>query len=148
METNQGDIDDIVIDDFGFTPIANFEPPTTIPLILEGSGDVAGEDIQHPSGNIFDQVLLTGQNIKLQAKPDQITRVSFMDEDEDIVQVEFSGSGTLAVNLDPATFLPPALPPRYNQEVMYVTGISPACLSRGLIPARSLVYSLSGQLTP
>ena len=39
----------------------------------------------HPSGNIFDQVLLTGQSIKLQAKAGQITRVSFMDEDEDIV---------------------------------------------------------------
>ncbi len=91
-------------------------------LILEGSGEVVGENIRHPSGNIFDQVLLTGQSIKLQAKPGQITRVSFMDEDEDIVQIEFSGAGNFTVNLDPATFLPAALPPRYNQEVMYVTG--------------------------
>ena len=45
-----------------------------------------------------------------------------MDEDEDIVQVEFSGSGTFTVTLDPITFTPPALPPRYNQEVLYVTG--------------------------
>ena len=45
-----------------------------------------------------------------------------MDETEDIVQVEFSGAGTFTVTLDPATFLPPAIPPRYNQEVMYVTG--------------------------
>ena len=92
------------------------------PLVLEGSGEVAGENIQHPNGNIFDQVLLTGQSIKLQAKPGQITRVSFMDEDEDIVQVEFSGSGAFTVSLDPDTFLPSALPPRYNQDVMYVTG--------------------------
>ncbi len=45
-----------------------------------------------------------------------------MDETEDIVQVEFSGNGTFTVTLDPATFLPPAVPPRYNQAVEYVTG--------------------------
>jgi len=45
-----------------------------------------------------------------------------MDEDEDIVQIEFSGNGTFTVTLDPATFLPPAIPPRYNQAVEYVTG--------------------------
>ena len=92
------------------------------PILLSGSGDIAGENIQHPNGNVFDQVLLTGQSIQLQANAGQITRVSFMDEDEDIVQVEFSGAGTLTVNLDPASFLPAALPPRYNQEVEYVTG--------------------------
>ena len=95
-------------------------PP--VPLVLEGTGDIAGENIQHSNGNIFDQILLTGESIQLQARPNQITRVSFMDEDEDIVQVEFSGIGTFTVTLDPATFLPPSLPPRYNQDVMYVTG--------------------------
>ena len=112
------------IDDFGFTPIANFELPTEAPLILDGSGDISGEKIMHSNGNIFDQVLLTGESIRLQARPNQITRVSFMDENEDIVQVEFSGAGTFTVTLDPSTFLPPALPPRYNQAVEYVTGKS------------------------
>ncbi len=93
-----------------------------IPLVLDGSGDIAGEDIQHANGNVFDQILLTGEFVQLQAKPGQITRVSFMDENEDIVQVEFSGNGTFTVTLDPATFLPPAVPPRYNQAVEYVTG--------------------------
>ena len=31
-------------------------------------------------------------------------------------------TGTFTVTLDPATFLPVALPPRYNQQVEYVTG--------------------------
>ena len=93
-----------------------------VPLVLDGSGDIAGEDIQHANGNVFDQILLTGESVQLQAKPGQITRVSFMDETEDIVQVEFSGNGTFTVTLDPATFLPPAVPPRYNQSVEYVTG--------------------------
>ncbi len=93
-----------------------------VPLVLDGSGDIAGENIQHANGNVFDQILLTGESVQLQAKPGQITRVSFMDENEDIVQVEFSGTGTFTVTLDPATFLPPAIPPRYNQTVEYVTG--------------------------
>lgn len=91
-------------------------------IILGGSGYVVGEDIQHPNGNIFDQVLLTGQAIRLRAKSGNITRVSFMDENEDIVQVEFSGAGIFTVLLDPDTFLPPLLPPRYNQNTRYVTG--------------------------
>ncbi len=94
----------------------------SVPLVLDGSGDIAGEDIQHANGNVFDQILLTGESVQLQAKPGQITRVSFMDENEDIVQVEFSGNGTFTVSLDPATFLPPAVPPRYKQAVEYVTG--------------------------
>ena len=91
-------------------------------IIVDGSGVVVGRNIQHSNGNIFDQVLLTGRYIKLQASPGQITRVSFMDEDEDIVQIEMSGNGTFTITLDPATFRSPALPPRYNQQVMYVTG--------------------------
>ena len=94
----------------------------SVPLVLEGNGDVAGENIQHPNGNVFDQILLTGESIRLLARPNQITRVSFMDETEDIVQVEFSGTGNFTVTLDPTTFLPPAVPPRYNQSVEYVTG--------------------------
>jgi len=94
----------------------------SVPLVLDGTGDIAGENIQHPNGNVFDQILLTGESIQLQARPGQITRVSFMDETEDIVQVEFSGAGTFTVTLDQATFLPPAIPPRYNQAVEYVTG--------------------------
>ncbi len=94
----------------------------SVPLVLDGSGDIAGENIQHPNGNVFDQILLTGESIQLQAKPGQITRVSFMDQTEDIVQVEFSGTGSFTVTLDAATFLAPAIPPRYNQAVEYVTG--------------------------
>ena len=93
-----------------------------VPLVLDGTGDIAGENIQHANGNVFDQILLTGESVQLQAKPGQITRVSFMDETEDIVQVEFSGNGNFTVTLDSATFLAPAVPPRYNQAVEYVTG--------------------------
>ena len=38
-------------------------------LVLGGLGVIAGTDIRHPNGNVFDQILLTGPSIKLQAKP-------------------------------------------------------------------------------
>ncbi len=91
-------------------------------LILDGSGDIVGENIKHPNGNIFNQILLTGPNITFNANPRQITRVSFLDENGDIVQVEFSGTGYVTLTLDPDTYLPPSLPSRYNQQVKYVTG--------------------------
>ena len=91
-------------------------------IIERGLGYIAGENILHPNGLIFDQILMTGPSITLRAKPGNVTRVSFMDETEDIVQVEFFGTGTFTVTLDPTTYLPPSLPPRYNQQVEYVTG--------------------------
>ncbi len=91
-------------------------------LVLSGSGYVAGENIRHPNDNVFNQILLTGQFIKFKAKSQQITRVSFLDVNGDIVQVEFSGEGTVSITLDPATYKPPAFPSRYNQSVKYVTG--------------------------
>ncbi len=103
------------------TAVVSVAAPS-VPLVLDGAGDIAAENIQHPNGNVFDQILLTGESIQLQARPNQITRVSFMDETEDIVQVEFSGTGSFTVTLDPTTFLAPAIPPRYNQAVEYVTG--------------------------
>ena len=108
--------------DYAVITVEKFISSNIRDIVLGGSGMFFSGGIRHPSGNVFDQVLLYGESIKLQAKPGHITRTSFMDEDEDIVQVEFSGAGTFTVTLDPATFLPPALPPRYNQEVEYVTG--------------------------
>jgi|GEM_PF-3259769 len=104
---------------------ATYNSPASTPLelVLEGTGNIAGENIEHPSGNIFDQVLMIGESIKLRAKTNQITRVSFLDEDDDIVQVEFSGTGLVSVDLDPTTFSPPAPPVKYNQPtVNYVKG--------------------------
>ena len=91
-------------------------------IIEWGSGYVVGEDIQHPNGLVFDQVLMTGESIRLRAKPGNITRISLMDVNEDIVQIEFSGAGKFTVTLDPETFQEPKLPPRYNQLTRYVTG--------------------------
>lgn len=86
-----------------------------------GTGSPVGPpDIRHANGNIFDQVLLEGPAASITADPQQITRMSYIDRNDDIVQVEFSGKGTVTVLLDNASA--PALPVNYNQAVNYVKG--------------------------
>ena len=76
--------------------------------------------IVHPNGNIFDQVLLTGAAETLTALPGQAARTSYIDLNNDIVQVEFSGAGTLSLVLDDSSG--PALPVNYNQSQTYMKG--------------------------
>ena len=97
-----------------------FTTPNTV--LVHGLGDIAGENIQHPTGNIYDQVLLTGSSVTIVAKQGQITRTSYIDENDDIVQVEFSGAGTLTLAIGSESYRPPALPAKYNQSVSYVKG--------------------------
>jgi len=90
---------------------------------LSISGKVAGSvyehtgNIAHPNGNIYDQLLLTGSASTYKADPGQIVRASFIDQSDDIVQLEFSGSGSLTVLLDGATG--PASPIKYNQPTVH-----------------------------
>ncbi|MEO5959300.1 MAG: hypothetical protein ABIR80_09300, partial [Opitutaceae bacterium] len=79
-----------------------------------------GSDIAHPNGNIFDQVLSTGAAAAITADAGQITRLSFVDLDDDIVQVELSGAGTLSLVFDAASG--PAKPVKYSQDVLYMKG--------------------------
>ncbi len=99
---------------------------STVPadLLQDGSGDVVGENITHANGNIYNQVLLTGQSVTLSTDGSEITRVSFLDLNDDIVQVEFSGNATVTVTFDPNTFKAAAPPVKYNQPtVNYVKGL-------------------------
>ena len=74
------------------------------------------------NGNTFDQVLLQGPaaSVKADDAKRQITRISYVDLDDDIVQVEFSGPGTLTLTLEQASG--PALPANYAQDVAYMKG--------------------------
>lgn len=88
-----------------------------------GSGrELLPVDLRHPNGNIFDQVLLTGAGEAITADyaQNQVTRTSFIDVDDDIVQVEFSGPGTLSLVLVDASG--PAAPVNYNQATEYMKG--------------------------
>lgn len=81
-------------------------------------------DIPHPlNGNIYDQVLLKGTaaTIRPDAAQGQIVRMSYIDLNDDIVQVEFGGAGNLTLTLENASAAP-ALPVNYNQGIEYMKG--------------------------
>jgi uncharacterized delta-60 repeat protein len=78
-------------------------------------------NIQHPNTNIYDQVLLQGAAATITADAGQITRLSFVDLSKDIVQVEFSGAGSLSLVLDAPSG--PSIAENYNQPgVSYMQG--------------------------
>jgi hypothetical protein len=84
-------------------------------------GDEVVANILHPNGNIYDQVLLRESSATITADAGQATRLSFVDLQDNIVQIEFSGAGSLTVTLD--NFSGPAPARYYNQpEVSYMRG--------------------------
>jgi hypothetical protein len=86
-----------------------------------GSGAEVGPDIVHQNGNVYDQVLLQGPAATVTADRGQVVRLSYVDLNDDIVQVEFSGSGTLSIVLDSASG--PMTAQNYNQPgVSYMKG--------------------------
>jgi len=88
---------------------------------LLGTGQEVGTNIVHPNKNVYDQVLLQGPAVTLTADPGQVTRASWVDLSGDIMQVEFSGAGTLSVVLEGPTG--PAAAANYNQPaVAYMKG--------------------------
>ncbi|MEO5960088.1 MAG: immunoglobulin domain-containing protein [Opitutaceae bacterium] len=88
---------------------------------VSGAGTEVGSNIVHPNGNVYDQVLLQGAAAAVRADPGQVVRMSYIDLNDDIVQVEFAGAGTLSLVLDDASG--PATPVKYNQPtVSYVRG--------------------------
>lgn len=88
---------------------------------VAGEGTEVGANITHVNGNIYDQVLLQGTSATISADPGQITRLSYLDLTGDIVQVEFSGAGSLTITL--ANTEGPMVAAKYNQpEVRYMKG--------------------------
>jgi uncharacterized delta-60 repeat protein len=88
---------------------------------VSGFGREVAQDIVHPNGNVYDQVLLEGAAATIKADAGQITRLSYVDLSDDIVQVEFSGAGSLTLRLDNASG--PAEAVNYQQPgVRYMKG--------------------------
>jgi hypothetical protein len=87
-----------------------------------GAGSEVAANVVHPNGNTFDQILLEGAaaSFTADASLNQITRLSFVDLSNDIVQVEFSGAGTVSIVLDNSSG--PAAPVNYNQATNYMKG--------------------------
>jgi len=93
----------------------------TISTKVVGAGSEIAAQVKHPNGNIFDQVLASGTAFSFTADAGEATRCSFIDLLDNIVQIEFSGAGTVSVVL--AGSSPPAAPVNYNQPaVAYMKG--------------------------
>ncbi|MFO1450164.1 MAG: hypothetical protein U1F61_18535 [Opitutaceae bacterium] len=88
---------------------------------IVGAATEVGSNIRHPNGNTYDQFLLTGSSASVRADPGEVARISYIDLNDDIVQVEFAGAGVLTVTL--ANPSGPALAAHYNQPtVAYMKG--------------------------
>ncbi|MBK8474940.1 MAG: SUMF1/EgtB/PvdO family nonheme iron enzyme [Opitutaceae bacterium] len=103
------------------------------------------QDIHHPNGAIYDQFLLTGPAGTFTADPGQIARMSYLDEDNSIIQVEMSGAGAITAVLANPTG--PAAPALYNQSgIQYMKGKATLILSGADATTHFTIYSV-GTLT-
>jgi len=113
----------------------------TFPGQISGTATLAASGIHHPNGNIYDQVLLTGTSASVKANPGQVVRVSYVDLNDDIVQVELGGAGVLTINLDNATG--PAAAVKYNQpSVSYMKGHASIAVTGADVTTNVSVYSV------
>jgi uncharacterized protein (DUF1800 family) len=88
---------------------------------LVGAGQEFPNLVHPGTGFTYDQILVQAAAVSATADPGQILRLSFVDLSDDIVQVEFSGPGTLTFILDNPTGPAPAV--KYNQpSVPYLKG--------------------------
>lgn len=113
-------------------------------IVAAGSGTQVNFNVTHPSGNVYDQVLLTGSTATVTADNGQLTRLSFVDLNDDIVQLEFSGAGTLKVTLESPTGPNPPL--NYNQAVNYIKGHAVVEIA-GANETTNLLITSVGKLT-
>ncbi|ACB73602.1 putative Ig domain-containing protein [Opitutus terrae] len=100
---------------------------TTTSKVLGAGQELEPHNLVHPAGYTFDQVLVTGaalsvtSDFNVTSNSWEVTRLLFIDLDDDLVAVEFRGPGTLSVVLDDA--VGPAAPLKYNQpSVQYIKG--------------------------
>jgi len=91
-------------------------------------------------GKVYDQILMTGSSISVQADPGQIVRVDFMDPTGDILHTEFSGSGTMNISL--ANFVAAAVPTKYATTTQYVTGLASFTITNSDATSNFLVTSI------
>ncbi len=107
------------------------------------------QDIRHPNGNTYDQFLLTGPAGTFTADAGQIARMSFLDPQGSIVQVEMSGAGAITVVLDPTTVSGPKAPALYNQSgIEYMQGKATIVLSGADTTTHFTIYSVGTFTNP
>lgn len=106
-----------------------------------GAAIEVSSDVQHLNGNVYDQLLLQGASATIGADAGQITRISFIDVTDDIIQVEFAGAGQLTLSVVNSS--PPAAPVRYNQPgVLYMRGHASITITGSDSTTSLSIYSL------
>ncbi len=107
------------------------------------------QNIRHPNGNEYDQFLLSGRAGTFTADPNQIARMSYLDPQGSIVQVEMSGAGAITVVLDPTTASGPKAPALYNQSgVEYMQGQATIILAGADETTHFTIYSVGTATNP
>ncbi len=105
------------------------------------------QELHHPNGNIYDQFLLSGAAGTFSAAAGRIARMSFLDLQANIVQVEMSGAGAVTVVLDSAQG--PLAPVLYNQPgILYMQGGATIVLAGADATTHLSVYSVGRQTNP
>ncbi|MBK8477893.1 MAG: immunoglobulin domain-containing protein [Opitutaceae bacterium] len=105
------------------------------------------QDLQHANGVICDQFLLTGAAGTITADAGQVARLSYLDENESIVQVELSGAGAITVVLARASG--PLAPALYNQPgIQYMKGKATVILSGADATTHFTIYSVGTATNP
>ena len=107
------------------------------------------QNLPGPAGNVCDQFLLTGLAGTFSADYGQIARMSFLDLNDSIVQVELSGQGAITVVLDESTASGPAAPVRYNQPgIQYMKGKATIVLAGADETTHFTIYSVGTANNP
>lgn len=105
------------------------------------------QGLQHPNGNVYDQFLLSGAAGSINASAGRIARVSFLDLQNNIVQVEMAGAGAVTVVLDAARG--PLAPALYNQPgILYMQGGATVVLAGADATTHLSVYSVGRNTNP
>ena len=73
--------------------------------IIDDGVETESNFLHEPSGNTLDLVRLTGQIVTVTADEHQITRVSYIDLDGDLVNVDFAGAGEMSISLADEGFI-------------------------------------------
>lgn len=117
--------------------------------VVTGSGTEVVTDQTNSDGVTYDQILMTGSSVSVTNDVGQVTRVSFLDNDGDIVQVAIVGNGTLNVSLDGATT--GVAPSNYNaaaQAYKYTQGNATITITGSDAGTSMEVYSVGAARNP
>ncbi len=127
--------------------VVGIEPAAELRTAGEVATRTEWQGIVHPKGKVYDQFLLAGSAGTFTASAGRVARMSFLDENESIVQVEMSGAGAVTIVLANASG--PMAPALYNQPgILYMKGKATIVLSGADETTHFTIYSVGTATNP